>query len=177
MPFETVSLAAVVEDALELVRPACSHAGVELVYSKPDAAILIYGDPQALHQLTVNLVLNAAEAAAGQKDRPAKITVDLARMGEDRAALHVRDSGPGPAEDVARRLFEPFVSGKPEGTGLGLFVARQVAEAHHGTIAWRRENDMTCFTVEFPCLEVHKPPTIHSSISLCPYHGTPVNRG
>jgi signal transduction histidine kinase len=151
MPFQTVSLAAVVEDALDLVRPACSHAGVELIYSKPDAAISIHGDPQALHQLTVNLVLNAVEAAAGQKDRPAKIAVDLARLSEDRAALHVRDSGPGPAQDVAQRLFEPFVSGKPEGTGLGLFVARQVAQAHHATIGWRRENDMTCFTVEFPC--------------------------
>ncbi len=96
MPFETVSLAAVVEDALDLVRPACSHAGVELIYSKPDAAISVLGDPHALHQLTINLVLNAAEAAAGQKDRPAKIAVDLARLGEDRAALHVRDSGPGP---------------------------------------------------------------------------------
>jgi len=151
MPFETVSLAPVVEDALDLVRPACSHAGVELIYLKPDAAISVHGDPHALHQLTINLVLNAVEAAAAQKDRPAKIAVDFTRLGENRAALHVRDSGPGPAQDVAQRLFEPFVSGKPAGTGLGLFVARQVADAHHGTIGWLRENDMTCFTVEFPC--------------------------
>jgi len=149
-PFETVSLAAAVEDALDLIRPACAHAGVELIYSKPDAPILVHGDPDALRQLTVNLALNAAEAAGGQQNRPAKIVVDFPPMGEDRAALRVRDSGPGPAGDVAQRLFEPFVSGKPEGAGLGLFLARQVAEAHHGTIHWRRENDMTCFTVEFP---------------------------
>jgi signal transduction histidine kinase len=149
-PFETVSLAAVVEDALDLVRPACEHAGVELIYAKPNAEIAIQGDPHALRQLTANLALNAAEAAGGQKDRPAKITVELTAASEDRALLHVRDSGPGPAQDVAQRLFEPFVSGKPEGTGLGLFVARQVAEAHHGTIHWRRENNMTCFIVEFP---------------------------
>ena len=152
MPFETVSLAAVVEDALDLVRPACTHAGVNLIYSKPDVVISVLGDPHALHQLTVNLVLNAAEAATAQKDRPAKIAVDLARLGEDRAALRVRDSGPGPAEDVAQRLFEPFVSGKPAGTGLGLFIARQVAESHHGDDRLARENGMTCFTVEFPCL-------------------------
>ncbi len=149
-PFETLALSAVVEDALELVRPSCAHAGVELAYSKPEAEILVRGDYNALHQLVINLVLNAAEAAAKQKDQPAKIIVNLAPIGEDRAALSVRDSGPGPAEDVAQRLFEPFVSGKAEGTGLGLFVARQVVEDHHGAIGWRRENNMTCFTVEIP---------------------------
>jgi len=153
IPFETVSLEAVVEDALELVRPTCAHAGIELIYTKPDAGILLHGDRDALSQLTVNLVLNAVDAAGGRKDRPARIAVDLARLGEDRAALHVRDSGPGPSKDVAQRLFEPFVSGKPEGTGLGLFVARQVAQSHHGIISWRREDDMTCFTVEFPLTE------------------------
>jgi signal transduction histidine kinase len=152
-PFETVSLPAIVEDALELVRPPCAHAGVELCYSKSDADVLVHGDYGALHQMVINLVLNAAEAAASQKDQPAKVSVELKPLDEDRAALCVRDSGPGPAEEVAQCLFEPFVSGKAEGTGLGLFVARQVVEDHHGEIAWRRENNQTCFTVEFPRLK------------------------
>jgi signal transduction histidine kinase len=153
IPFEKVSLTAVVEDALELVRPACAHAGIELNYIKPGAPIMINGDPDALRQLTVNLVLNASEAAAGQQNPPGKIGVDLELLKNDRAALHIRDSGPGPAQDVAQRLFEPFVSGKPEGTGLGLFVAHQVAQSHHGSISWKRENNMTCFTVEFPLMQ------------------------
>ena len=60
------------------------------------------------------------------------------------------DSGPGPAPEVAARLFEPFVTGKPEGVGLGLAVARQVAEAHGGTIGWRRDGNLTCFAIELP---------------------------
>jgi nitrogen-specific signal transduction histidine kinase len=68
------------------------------------------------------------------------------------AALRVCDTGPGPSPQVADHLFEPFVSGRPEGTGLGLYVARQVVEGHHGSIGWQRENGETCFTVELPLI-------------------------
>jgi signal transduction histidine kinase len=63
----------------------------------------------------------------------------------------VSDTGPGPAEDVQQTLFEPFVTEKPDGVGLGLSVAREVAEQHGGHIAWHRADGVTCFTVELPC--------------------------
>jgi signal transduction histidine kinase len=145
---EDISLPAVVADALALARPACDHARIALELQQPAAPLWIRGDAEALRQLTLNLVHNAVEAFGQQ--RPARIVVACERLDDGRAALHVRDTGPGPAADVADRLFEPFVSGKPEGTGLGLYVARQVAEAHHGSISWRRLDDETCFTVELP---------------------------
>src|SRR5439155_2804910 len=67
--------------------------------------------------------------------------------------LEIHDSGPGPPADIADRLFEPFVTGKPEGVGLGLAVARQVAEAHGGRITWRRDRGVTRFTIELPAQE------------------------
>jgi nitrogen-specific signal transduction histidine kinase len=47
-------------------------------------------------------------------------------------------------------LFDPFVTGKPDGVGLGLSVAREVILEHGGQIAWRRDEGMTCFTIELP---------------------------
>ena len=149
--FETVSLDEVVGDALELVRPSCAHAGIDLKFTKPQSPIQLHGDYDALRQLVINLTLNSTEAVAAQIDPPPRIVVDLHRIGKERAALHIRDTGPGPDQDVAERLFEPFVSGKQEGTGLGLFVASQVADAHNATIRWERKNNMTCFIVEFTC--------------------------
>jgi signal transduction histidine kinase len=147
---QSVSLATVVEEALSLVRPACVHAGIELEFVPPARPLRVQGDPEALRQLTVNLALNAVEAVGRQNGSRPRITVALEDVGQDRAALHVRDTGPGPSPEVADRLFEPFVSGRPEGIGLGLYVARQVAEGHHGSIGWRRRDGETDFTVELP---------------------------
>ena len=65
-------------------------------------------------------------------------------------ALTISDTGAGPAEDVQETLFEPFVTGKPDGVGLGLSVAREVVEQHGGRIEWHRANGVTHFTIELP---------------------------
>ena len=62
----------------------------------------------------------------------------------------IGDSGVGPAESVADSLYEPFVTSKAEGAGLGLAVAKEVVVAHGGRIDWNRENGMTRFCVELP---------------------------
>jgi nitrogen-specific signal transduction histidine kinase len=61
------------------------------------------------------------------------------------AAVRIWDQGPGPSEEISGRLFEPFVTDKPDGTGLGLAVARDIVEAHHGGIRWYREAGKTWF--------------------------------
>jgi signal transduction histidine kinase len=147
---ESVPLGALAEDVMALVRPACAHAGIEMGLVKPDVPLCVSGDPEELRQLLVNLLLNAVDATSGHGQAPAHIVVEVAELATGRAAVHVKDTGPGPPEDVAARLFEPFVTGRPDGTGLGLFVARQIAEDHRGTLRWERRVGMTCFTLELP---------------------------
>ena len=68
---------------------------------------------------------------------------------EDNAwVISVSDTGPGPEAGVD--VFEAFVTAKPDGIGLGLFVARQAVEDHGGSIDWRREGDRTAFRVRLP---------------------------
>ncbi len=133
-----------------LVRPACLHAGIELTALKPAEPICVEGDAEELRQLLVNLALNAVDATSGHEQSAARVVVALESMDAGRCLLCVRDSGPGPSAEVSARLFEPFVTGKPEGTGLGLFVARQIAEDHGGSIRWQRWEGMTEFRVELP---------------------------
>ncbi len=152
-PHQRLSLAGLLEDVVELVRPACAHARIELQWQKCAEPLEVLGDREALEQLLVNLVLNAVEAAGRQGDGPAQVSVELVRKSPGRVLLRVGDSGPGPAAGMQQRLFEPFATDKPDGTGLGLYVARQVAEAHQGTIGWRREKERTWFEVELPLMD------------------------
>jgi signal transduction histidine kinase len=90
----------------------------------------------------LNLVQNAVEAA-GQGG-----AVEIV-VGAD-GSVEVLDTGPGPPADLADRLFEPFVSGKAEGVGLGLALARRVAETAGGRLSWDRRGGRTCFRLELP---------------------------
>jgi signal transduction histidine kinase len=97
----------------------------------------------------LNLILNAIEAAAQQPlDRRVNIEVEHAE--DDSLALRVRDTGPGPPEVAAQAIFEPFVTTKAEGAGLGLAVVKQIVEAHDGSIAWTRAGGVTQFCVVLP---------------------------
>jgi signal transduction histidine kinase len=177
-PHEPLAIETLVEDALDLIRTRAVHAGIELVYNnlfspEPTATvgvtdekslatvavgsglnetkgIFISGDADALRQLFVNLLINAIEAVSGQTGAKGRIEVEIKRTDDCKAIVKISDSGPGPAEIINERLFEPFITNKPEGTGLGLYVAQQTVEAHQGTIHWHRQNEMTCFEVVFP---------------------------
>ncbi|REK08262.1 MAG: sensor histidine kinase [Planctomycetota bacterium] len=142
---ETCRLDDALEDIAALVGPPCAHRNVTLRLPKAEensAALL--ADAEQLRQLLMNLVLNAVEAAGGG----GWVRVEAHHAG-DELVLRVLDSGPGPDEQLAARLFEPFATSKPEGIGLGLTVARQIAEAHGGTLRYV-PGEATCFEARLP---------------------------
>jgi signal transduction histidine kinase len=153
------ALSALLEEAIALLRPQCRHAHIDLHWQPPPTAAIVLGDAGQLGHLFLNVIGNAIEAAGpgGWVEVAVAEKADLDGAGT-RAVIEVSDSGPGPAPQVADRLFEPFVTGKREGVGLGLAVGRQVAEAHGGSIHWRREADRTCFRIELP---LHKEPQMN----------------
>ncbi len=144
-----VDLAQLVKDLLPLARPAASHARVQLVVRVDETVPLLKGDADGLRQIALNLMLNAIEAAA-QETSQRRVDVGIERAGDDAVALIVSDTGPGPPEATARSIFEPFITTKAEGAGLGLAVAKQIVDAHKGAIAWTREGGVTQFRVVLP---------------------------
>lgn len=102
-------------------------------------------DSARIGQAIDNLVLNAIQ------NTPAGGSITLrAERSADRLVLSVADTGHGVPEDLRAHLFEPFVTARPDGTGLGLAVVRQIAEAHGGTVRVRHRPNGTTFIVELP---------------------------
>lgn len=142
---EPLDLVTVLEAAVASLRPQAAHAGIALDWKSGDP-LPVRGDAEQLGHLFTNLLGNALDAAGPG----GRVEVTAFRSGNT-ILVEVCDNGPGPSPDVAHRLFEPFVTGKEQGVGLGLAIARQVVISHEGKIRWERRGDMTVFTVELPC--------------------------
>lgn len=151
-PSQRVSLGQLVQETLPLVEPSCRHANIQLEWIPPAEEIAVMGEMDSLRQLLLNLLVNAIEAATNASGDPGTVRVEVERIpdGQGHVALRVVDSGPGPTTAMVPHLFEPFATSKPDGTGLGLSVAKEIAESHRATLGWQRRDKTTCFEVCFP---------------------------
>ena len=134
--------------ALNLVEGRAKQQAVTITEQVPDAPVTVDGDPEQLHQIFVNLLLNGIEAMpqGGTLD----IAIETSKGGGTCRAL-VSDSGAGIPQPVLARIFEPFVTSKEHGTGLGLAVSHRIAVEHCGTLlAANRAEGGAVFTVELP---------------------------
>lgn len=130
--FERCNLSAVVQRAADACAPALALAAAELSISHDDDDVSIHVDGDGLHRALVNLITNAAEAS------PVGGRVAICTQAEhDGVAIHVLDEGPGLPVELLDRVFDPFVTTKDKGTGLGLTIAHRLVEAHGGGLTVR----------------------------------------
>jgi signal transduction histidine kinase len=122
-----------------LVRTAAGLETRALIEIEPGPEITVSVDPDQLQQALINLIRNAVDASL---DRGGVVKVGWAKNG-NWINLFVRDEGPGIANPA--NLFVPFFTTKPGGSGIGLVLSRQIAEAHGGTLSLRnREQQKGC---------------------------------
>ncbi len=153
-----VNVAAIVRSAVLVVRqhPACGE-GVRIVIdpSPDEEALVVAGDDDLLHRAVLNLVLNAVQALEGRGE--IRVQVEPAQdtaLDEPAIAVRVTDNGPGIPHAVRDRLFEPFVTSKIGGTGLGLPIVHRAAEAHRGVVLVDHLERGTRFTLLLPRAQV-----------------------
>jgi signal transduction histidine kinase len=128
-----VDLAVLVDDAVEELRPLIDAAQLRINTVKPAAAARVVGDPRRLTQVLSNLLGNAIKFTPPAGSITARIAVEPGAV-----ATTVEDNGPGIAAEEIPRIFERFSRGPGTvgvvGSGLGLMIARQIVEAHGGSI-------------------------------------------
>ena len=136
-----VDLAAVAGEAARVAAAHPDAAGVRVRVAADAGAVPVDGDAELLHRAVFNLVLNAAQATALGGGGEVRVRVGRAasapaQLGFAGGAVEVRveDEGGGVAPEVAARLFEPFVTTRAGGSGLGLAVVQRAVEAHGGVV-------------------------------------------
>jgi signal transduction histidine kinase len=148
--FEEESINGLVQELAEFVRPVATRQGLGLRVETDPSVPLLEIDRGLLRQAVLNLVKNAMEALS----RGGELTLASRRDGET-VEVSVSDTGAGLSEEVARRLFEPFFTTKPQGSGLGLSIARQIGEEHGGQIRWEnRPGGGARFAIRLPVKRV-----------------------
>jgi PAS domain S-box-containing protein len=143
----TVDLRTVVERTFALTQARASQQQVELKATLPDDPVMAQADEDQIQQLLLNLTLNAMDAMP----QGGTLDVQLDPPRHNRLELRVLDTGAGIPPQVSERLFQPFVTSKETGVGLGLVISRRIAEDHGGTLSGnnRREGG-ACFAVQLP---------------------------
>ncbi len=151
-PHEPLNIHAVLERVLRLAENDAGWA-VKLVRDYDPSLPPLSGDQDRVAQALWNLVRNAIEAGAATVTLRTRAEHGV-RIGDDAHALALRlevvDDGRGVPEALAERVFLPLVSGRAEGSGLGLALAQQVAREHRGSLAYRSRPGHTVFTLLLP---------------------------
>jgi two-component system sensor kinase FixL len=145
------NLTQLVEEALALGLVGSRQSGVRVSLDLDHDLSPVTVDPVQIQQVVVNLVRNAIEAMEEVERRELTITT---RGAAGEAEVSVADTGPGIAPELAETLFQPFVTSKKNGMGLGLSICREIVEAHHGRLtAASRPGGGTVFRLTLPRFE------------------------
>jgi len=144
-----VDLRTVVADTMHLAEPGL-HAGIRATTRLPGAAVMVEGDGGQLQLSLLNIVLNARDAMPDG----GSIDVDL-RADNMTATITIADNGPGMDDETRVRIFEPFYTTKPlgSGTGLGMAITYGIIQGHHGSVGLQTSlGKGTTFTITLPLL-------------------------
>ena len=148
-----VAISEVVTDALDLTGYALKTSGIEVALDLAENVPPVLADADQLHQVFMNLIINAQQALQDQPRRRKLTLTSRFDPGANAIRIAVADNGPGIPEAVRNRIFEPYFTTKPlgSGTGVGLAVCLGIVEAHGGTLTVASGEGLgTIFTIVLP---------------------------
>lgn len=149
---EPLNLAEQLKTLIEDISLETASRRIKINLSKDSQGHMISGDWLQLRRVFMNIIRNSIEAY----QNGGEIQIKLSRR-KKRVVVGIKDFGPGISVDERKKIFQPFFTTKKSGTGLGLFIAKQIVTAHQGKILLRSNlGNGTTFSVSFPALIMNK---------------------
>lgn len=150
---EIYDLASAIKNSVDLLEPSFNSAGVAIdISSCPD--LQMYGYPQDLKQVLLNILNNAKDAISSKSKLDGKITLIVKHFkDEQRVSIQICDNGGGIDKLHIDKIFEPYFTTKhkSQGTGIGLYMSKKIIEERMGgTIMVQSDGASTCFSIIFP---------------------------
>ena len=131
--FTTIDMNAVIEDALLLVSRQMTKEGIHIETALEPLLPRVSGDPTALEEVIINLLVNARQAIGGGGS--VRIRTEHLQQAAGQVRIIIADDGPGIPTDTIERLFDPFFTTKATGLGIGLWLSKRILREHRGDIA------------------------------------------
>ena len=148
---QSEDLSRLISEASALALVGAKETGVQVTFDLPRQTVWVLVDRIQIQQVILNLIRNAIEAMENAASRELRVA---ARPDAQGVEITVTDTGTGIDPDIAPRLFQPFVTSKPTGMGVGLSICRSIVEAHGGRL-WPQANPAggTIFHLTLPGAE------------------------
>jgi len=131
------NLSKLIEEASALALVGAKEEGVKTLFRYASHTDMVLVEKVQIQQVLLNLIRNAIEAMHGCDRKELTVTTSAANDGM--VEISVADTGHGISEEIAERLFQPFVTTKPAGMGVGLSISKRIIEAHGGEM-WAEPN-------------------------------------
>jgi PAS domain S-box-containing protein len=148
-----VDVNALIQQTIQLIRSDASKKGIGVVSELAPSVPFLEGNAVQIQQLILNLLLNAVDALESSLRTPKCVRVETSVASQE-IELRISDTGPGIAPVILSRLFEPFVTTKEQGLGLGLSLCRSIVEAHGGHIvAQSTPDEGATFIIRLPLID------------------------
>lgn len=142
------SLNDLIEEVLSFLYPRILEVNVD-IQKHYLHEISIHGFKDEIRQVLINIIFNAVDVLKSVDNPIIQIELDIT---ENSVIIDISNNGPKIPEEMVDTIFEPFVTTKKSGTGLGLYVSKNILEKHGGTLTCQSNDDWTTFTIIFPIL-------------------------
>ncbi len=146
--FTSINLIEKIDAIIKLITDTLHQEQVKLSFTHPAEAIFINADSGMIDQILLNIINNALHALRDRSNKHIRITLE--ENEHNKAILLIKDNGCGISEEIREEIFVPFFTTKPNGTGIGLSLSRQLMQLNGGTLTFTSEPDVfTQFRLQF----------------------------